>query len=569
MARKREGTISIGDKQNNNIKKPRSMLPCDNVCPKFGSAGIFCDVSSGAPYACVLNQTNISQNNNKFFIIQVLKDFTAERYYTWIRWGRVGYNGQTSLSDCAGDAAKAISIFEKKFVDKTKNNWSDRESFDKYPDKYDLVKTEIDSKDEEVEENESDEDVQNANEQTNYISIKSKSSTKSQHNSKSARNIKQSSTQGKAQKSLDVIECKLELAVQELIRLICDVKAMEAAAADVEFDTDKTPLGKITADQIKSGYAALSQISNMLNDNMMAKSTRKQLVELSSQFYTRIPHCTGMRAPPVIDNHDLLAIKVKMLEVLGDIKLGMDLLRQSSGEGQKKSEAYISQLHPIERMYQNLRCDISALPIDSNEFAFLEKYILSTHASTHSSYTMDVQELYTVNKDKYLPGYTGNQVGNRVLLFHGSRLSNWAGILSQGLRIAPPEAPVTGYMFGKGVYFADMSSKSANYCFATPSNPYGLLLLCEVALGTSNFLVDADYNAGTDLPKHTQSVKGLGRVAPQKLNISKLADGTIVPMGPGKESNKSLTLNYNEFIVYDTKQIRLRYLAKIKFNFQY
>lgn len=36
----------------------------------------------------------------------------------------------------------------------------------------------------------------------------------------------------------------------------------------------------------------------------------------------------------------------------------------------------------------------------------------------------------------------------------------WArctGILSQGLRIAPPEAPVTGYMFGKGVYFADVS----------------------------------------------------------------------------------------------------------------
>jgi Poly(ADP-ribose) polymerase catalytic domain len=35
----------------------------------------------------------------------------------------------------------------------------------------------------------------------------------------------------------------------------------------------------------------------------------------------------------------------------------------------------------------------------------------------------------------------------------------------QGLKVAPPEAPTTGYMFGKGVYFADMSSKSANYCF--------------------------------------------------------------------------------------------------------
>ena len=79
-----------------------------------------------------------------------------------------------------------------------------------------------------------------------------------------------------------------------------------------------------------------------------------------------------------------------------------------------------------------------------------------------------------------------------------------AGILSQGLRIAPPEAPVTGklfritscqktnstmfsfpsgYMFGKGIYFADMVSKSANYCVTSKSNPVGLLLLCDVALG--------------------------------------------------------------------------------------
>ncbi len=59
---------------------------------------------------------------------------------------------------------------------------------------------------------------------------------------------------------------------------------------------------------------------------------------------------------------------------------------------------------------------------------------------------------------------------NRQLLWHGSRLTNWVGILSQGLRIAPPEAPVTGYMFGKGVYFADICSKSANYWYTSHSN---------------------------------------------------------------------------------------------------
>jgi len=32
-----------------------------------------------------------------------------------------------------------------------------------------------------------------------------------------------------------------------------------------------------------------------------------------------------------------------------------------------------------------------------------------------------------------------------MLLWHGSRTTNFAGILSQGLRIAPPEAPVVSY----------------------------------------------------------------------------------------------------------------------------
>jgi len=31
--------------------------------------------------------------------------------------------------------------------------------------------------------------------------------------------------------------------------------------------------------------------------------------------------------------------------------------------------------------------------------------------------------------------------GNKRLLWHGSRFTNYTGILSQGLRIAPPEAP--------------------------------------------------------------------------------------------------------------------------------
>jgi hypothetical protein len=68
-----------------------------------------------------------------------------------------------------------------------------------------------------------------------------------------------------------------------------------------------------------------------------------------------------------------------------------------------------------------------------------------------------------------------------MLLWHGSRIANFVGILSQGLRIAPPEAPVSGYLFGKGIYLADMIDKSASYCRSHGSDT-ALCLLVEVAI---------------------------------------------------------------------------------------
>ena len=79
--------------------------------------------------------------------------------------------------------------------------------------------------------------------------------------------------------------------------------------------------------------------------------------------------------------------------------------------------------------------------------------------------------------------YNPHKYDNKMLLWHGSRFSNFVGILSQGLRIAPPEAPKSGYAFGKGIYMADLAGKSAAYCCAHLSKNVGLFLLCEAALG--------------------------------------------------------------------------------------
>ena len=125
--------------------------------------------------------------------------------------------------------------------------------------------------------------------------------------------------------------------------------------------------------------------------------------------------------------------------------------------------------HPADAHYDSLHTRLKPIPRTDPTHALLDQYMQQTHAATHSSYTLELTQAFEVEREGEKEAF--KDVGNRKLLWHGSRLTNWAGILSGGLRIAPPEAPATGYMFGKGLYFADMSSKSANYCFATAESP--------------------------------------------------------------------------------------------------
>ena len=160
---------------------------------------------------------------------------------------------------------------------------------------------------------------------------------------------------------------------------------------------------------------------------------------------------------------------------------------------------------------------------------------------------------------------------NRRLLWHGSRSTNFGGILSQGLRIAPPEAPVSGYMFGKGVYFADISTKSAAYCASHASRGVGLMLLCEVQLGDPmQELIYSSYTAGDNAKATGQlATLGMGSTIPQGWKdatcVHPSLQGVVMPdVSRGLETTDQLRgLVYNEYIVYDVAQIRQRYLLKV------
>lgn len=70
-----------------------------------------------------------------------------------------------------------------------------------------------------------------------------------------------------------------------------------------------------------------------------------------------------------------------------------------------------------------------------------------------------------------------------------------------------------------------------------------------------------------NLPPGKKSTKGVGRTFPPKTSYMDL-DGVQVPLGkPESTNDQRLALQYNEYIVYDVCQVKLRYLLRVKFNY--
>ena len=124
-----------------------------------------------------------------------------------------------------------------------------------------------------------------------------------------------------------------------------------------------------------------------------------------------------------------------MLNSLLDIEIAYNILKINSDNIED----------PIDIHYKKLQCEMNVLDRDSEEFKRLVDYVKNTHANTHSNYKLSVKDIFKIKRGNEEASFSKYKtLHNRKLLWHGSRLTNFAGILSQGLRIASPEAPCTG-----------------------------------------------------------------------------------------------------------------------------
>uniref|UniRef100_A0AAR2JZI8 Poly [ADP-ribose] polymerase n=1 Tax=Pygocentrus nattereri TaxID=42514 RepID=A0AAR2JZI8_PYGNA len=464
---------------------------------------------NGKIYSATLGLVDIVRGTNSYYKLQLLEDDVQKRrYWVFRSWGRVGTTIGGNKLDKFYDKNSAMDNFRSVYEEKTGNSWTSS-SFTKYPNKF--YPLEIDyGQDEEA-----------------VKKLTASSGTKSQ----------------------------LPKQVQELIRMIFDVESMKKAMVEFEIDLQKMPLGKLSKRQIQSAYSLLSEVQQAVSDN----ASESVILDLSNRFYTLIPHDFGMKKPPLLSNLDYIQAKVQMLDNLLDIEVAYSLLRGGAEDNKKD---------PIDINYEKLKTKIEVVDKSSEESELIQQYVKNTHAATHNTYTLEIEEIFKIDREGEYQRYRPfKELPNRQLLWHGSRATNYAGILSQGLRIAPPEAPVTGYMFGKGIYFADMVSKSANYCHTSQADPVGLILLGEVALGCSHYYAIKSA-AFANSVWFVLDVVGLGRTAPDPGATVSLK-GVDVPLGKGVNTNiDDTSLLYNEYIVYDVAQVNLKYLLKIRFNYQ-
>ncbi|KAJ4389019.1 hypothetical protein N0V93_006481 [Gnomoniopsis smithogilvyi] len=499
-------------------------IPIDEGCPLTGY-GVHVDDDS-IIWDASLNQANTGKNANKFYRLQLLVG-PNNHCQTWTRWGRVGDRGQSKLLG-SGSLADAKREFEKKFKDKSGLSWEDRMETPK-ANKYAFIERDYDSdsEDETTEETGPGESVRKPP------------------------------------------PCTLDDSVQKLMQFIFDDRLFAATMLDMNYDNEKLPLGKLSKASIMRGFSTLKDLSAMIQSSG-ADPNSVAIESTSNLFYSLIPHAFGRRRPPVINNLALVKKEIELLEALADMKDAATIMKSEIDE--------LNRVHPLDRQFLGLGLnEMTPLNPTSEEFQHLDMYLNSTRGQTHYV-NYEIENIFRIERkgerERFEKSVFGRSPQDRRLLWHGSRVANFGGILSQGLRIAPPEAPVNGYMFGKGVYLADMSSKSANYCCHYISDDTALLLLCEAELGNPmHERTDFQYDAAEKAKEQGKwSTFGMGETGPSlwkdagclhaSLKGVKMPSAKRAP--PGPTGVEDTTLLYNEYICYDEDQVQLRYLFRVK-----
>jgi len=196
------------------------------------------------------------------------------------------------------------------------------------------------------------------------------------------------------------------------------------ALQKMEIDTKKMPLGKISKTQIQKGREILAEMDEEIKSG---KPNRATLIDLSSRFFTTIPHSFGRNQPPVLSQAEEVQRKFDLLNTLSDIELANSLVGNEKSDGDEVDD-------PLDAKYKTLNCNLEYVDPSSEEWKVIKKYVDNTRAGNN----VELAEVFRVDRKPEGKRFADHDsLGNRKLLWHGTKVAVVAAILNTGLRIMP------------------------------------------------------------------------------------------------------------------------------------
>jgi poly [ADP-ribose] polymerase 2/3/4 len=125
------------------------------------------------------------------------------------------------------------------------------------------------------------------------------------------------------------------------------------------FDVKKAPLRKLTAATIDKAFQVLSNLSQEIKK----KSSEEVIKQISSEFYTLIPHNVGWKnmKTMMIDDETKIKEKLELLESLRQIEIAYNIVNNIVLKPED---------NPIDVNYRKLNCKIE--PVERDVFILFD-----------------------------------------------------------------------------------------------------------------------------------------------------------------------------------------------------
>ncbi|KAM0787206.1 hypothetical protein ACM66B_006445 [Microbotryomycetes sp. NB124-2] len=479
--------------------------PVDAFCPVKDTAHVV--TCEGGFFDVTLTFTDAKKNSNKFFVLHVLRNdesLEARKFYTWIRWGRIGEKGRTSLLEF-DSLPPAVEAFESKFEAKSGLAWADRSNAP-------------------VKERYARSEPAYAHVETPKTTIAARFTVASQ----------------------------LPEALQQLLRLMFDESSVSSTLSEFDYDSDKMPLGRLSSTAVDKGKALLQELSTLLQG---ATRPRSRIFDLTNQYLTIIPHSFARSRPPLLNTAERVEREKELLDAIESFQFNDRHAAKSACSG----------AHPLDEFYKSLGHRLELLDDSCTETLRLKRLLQSAQGPTHHQ-RLDLIQAFKIDSSASVKRQ--DKALSPKLLFFATRAAQYGPILQRGLAATDGLSSKELKPFGKrGIYLTPVASKAAQNCYHQSTGNKGLILVVEAILEDSECESRTKPDLHFKPARGVRAVKAVGKVKTDWSVSKDFGDEVEMPRLPStwEHANPTSAFMYDEFAVYDDTTLKMRYLIMVKF----